>query len=295
MLSLLPLLHGDASGPFWAAWSWNPPVLVLLLSAGLVYGAALRYLRQRERPLPPAWQPIAFYAGLASAALALMGPLDLYNDELLTMHMLQHLVLIQVTAPLILLGRPVQLVLRGLPPERLGAVLRVALRPQWVRTALTVLTAPLTVTLLANAALVFWHFPRFYEAALYSTAVHDLEHVSFFVTALLFWWPIIDPVPRHHKLPALWAIAAIFATLVVSMSIGAIITLADRVIYPFYAGVPMPWDMAALTDQQVAGLIMWVGGGFLYMGAILALLARWLREEERRQETLAERRARHAL
>ncbi len=295
MVSLLPLLHGGATGPFWAAWSWNPPVLVALLVAALVYSAALRSLILRGRPRPPLWQAASFYAGLASAALALMGPLDLYNDELLTMHMLQHLVLIQITAPLILLGRPVQLVLRGLPAERVGAVLRVVLRPPWVRAGLTVLTAPLTVTMLANASIVFWHFPRFYEAALYSTAVHDLEHLSFFGTALLFWWPIIDPVPRHHKLPALWAIAAVFATMVVSMSIGAIITLADRVIYPFYASVSMPWGMTALTDQQVAGLIMWVGGGFAYMGVILALLVRWLREEEHRQATLAERHARHAL
>lgn len=291
---LLPLLHGQAAGPLWAAWNWNPPVLVSLLVAALVYGAALRTLRRRGRLRPPAWQPLAFYAGLASAAVALLGPLDLFNDELLTMHMLQHLVLIQVTAPLVLLGRPVQLVLRAMPPERVGAVLRVVLRPAWVRAILTVLTAPLTVTLLANAALVFWHFPRFYEAALYSDLVHELEHASFFGTALLFWWPIIDPVPRHHKLPALWSIAAIFATLVVSMSIGAIITLADRVLYPFYADVPMPWGLVALTDQQVAGLIMWVGGGFLYMGAILTLLARWLRDEEFRQTVLVGQHPEHA-
>jgi cytochrome c oxidase assembly factor CtaG len=251
----------------------------------------LRALVLRGARRPPLWQPLAFYLGLASAAIALLGPLDLYNDELLTMHMLQHLVLVQVTAPLLLLGRPVQVVLRGLPPQRVGDVTRAVLRPKWVRAALTALTAPLVVTMLHNGALVFWHFPRFYEASLYDDLVHELQHLSFFGTALLFWWPIIEPVPRHHKLPTLWAIAAVFATLVVSMSIGAIITLADRPIYPFYASVSMPWGLNALTDQQIAGLAMWVGGGFLYMGAIVALLAGWLREEERRQALLVDRRA----
>jgi len=291
MAIVLPLLHGDISGPFWAAWSWNPPIVVTLLTAALIYTASLRASALRGGRLPSRWHLIAFYAGLASAVVALLGPLDLYNDELLTMHMLQHLVLIQLTAPLLLLGRPVQVVLRGLPPQRVGALARVVLRPKWMRIALTLLTAPLVVTLLHNGALIFWHVPRFYEASLYDDFVHELQHLSFFLTALLFWWPIIEPVPRHHKLPALWAIAAVFATFVVSTSIGAIITLADRPIYAYYATIVMPWGLSVLTDQQIAGLTMWVGGGFVYMSVIVGLLANWLREEERQQALRGEQRA----
>ncbi|MCX2726983.1 cytochrome c oxidase assembly protein [Thermomicrobium sp. 4228-Ro] len=275
----LPVLHVCPTCPSVLGITLYPPALLLVFVPVLAYTLALWRLRQLGRMVPSSW-PALFYAGMLSALVALAGPLDTWNDELLTMHMAQHLVLIQITAPLILLGRPVQVMLRALPPQRAGVLTRLLLRPVWMRRLLTVLTAPLVATALANLALVVWHFPALYEQAVLRQPVHDLQHLSFFGTALLFWWPIIDPVPRHHRVSGLWASLMVFITAVVSTIIGAILTLADEVLYEPYRSVAMPWGFTPLVDQQLAGLLMWIGGGTLYLIIILALLARWLLREE---------------
>ena len=276
---LLPVLHVCPTCPSVFGITLYPPALLLVFVPVLAYTLALWRLRQLGRTVPSSW-PVSFYAGMLSALVALAGPLDTWNDELLTMHMAQHLVLIQITAPLILLGRPVQVVLRALPPQRAGTLTRLVLRPRWTRQLLRVLTAPLVATALANLALVVWHFPALYAQAVWQQWVHDLQHLSFFGTALLFWWPIIDPVPRHHRVSGLWASLMVFITAVVSTIIGAILTLADEVLYEPYRYVAMPWGFTPLVDQQVAGLLMWIGGGTLYVIVILILLARWLLHEE---------------
>jgi len=279
---LLPVLHTCPTCPSVLGITLYPPSLLLVVVPTLAYALALRRLRQAGRTVPASW-PLAFFAGMFSALLALAGPLDTWNDELLTMHMAQHLVLIQVTAPLLLLGRPVQVFLRALPPRRAGRLTRLVLRPVWSRRIVQLLTAPLVATALANLALVVWHFPALYERTIWNQGIHDLQHLSFFGTALLFWWPIIDPVPRHHRVSGLWASLMVFITAVVSTIIGAILTLADEVLYEPYRYAAMPWGFTPLVDQQVAGLLMWIGGGTLYVVIILVLLARWLLREEGRQ------------
>lgn len=276
---LLPILHSCPTCPSFFGLTLYPPALVLVLLPTLAYALALWRLQRTHRRVAASW-PLAFFAGMLSALIALAGPLDTWNDELLTMHMAQHLVLIQITAPLLLLGRPVQVFLRALPPRRAGRLTRLLLRPAWSRRILNVLTAPLVATALANVALVVWHFPALYERAVLSQPVHDLQHLSFFGTALLFWWPIIDPVPRHHRVSGLWASLMVFITAVVSTVIGAILTLADDVLYAPYRYAVMPWGFTPMLDQQVAGLLMWIGGGTLYVAIILVLLARWLLREE---------------
>lgn len=276
----LPILHGTVDGPFLLAWDISPLVAVGLLLAAAGYFLALRRLRLNGRATPPAWQIACYYGGLLAILVALMGPLDTFNDELFFLHMLQHLALMQIAAPLILLGRPVQLALRAISVRRSGPVLKTVLRPRWVRVALTLVTAPLVATLAYNANLIVWHVPGFYDAALRSDAIHELEHLLFFSFALLFWWPIIDPVPRHHRMATHWAIAAIFVTMVVGIGLGAILTLSPSVIYPFYDHTAKPWGLSPQVDQQIGGLIMWVGGGFVYLLVLAALLISYLGFED---------------
>ncbi len=276
----LPILHGTADGPFLKAWNFAPSIVIGLLIAGIGYYLALRQLAANRRRLPPIWQIASFYAGLVAVAIALLGPIDGFNDELFLMHMLQHLLLMQVAAPLVLLGRPVQVALRAISVKRSGPVLKTVLRPRVVRTGLTVLTAPLVATIAFNANLILWHVPNMYDTALKNGTIHDLEHAMFFGFALLFWWPIIDPVPRHHKMPKHWAIAAIFLTMVVGIGIGAILTLAQSLIYPFYATTAKPWGLSPMVDQQIGGLIMWVGGGFLYLLILVGELISFLGWED---------------
>ncbi len=269
---LLPILHGTVNGPFLAAWDFSPPVMIGVLLAAFGYYLAWRQLKLVGRATPPGWQIVCYYAGLATVIIALLGPIDTFNDELFFLHMAQHLALMQIAAPLILLGRPVQLGLKAISVKRSGPVLKKVLRLRAVRTSLALITAPLFATAAYNANLIFWHVPGMYDAALKNTNVHDVEHLMFFGFALLFWWPIIDPVPRHHKMAKHWAIAAIFMTMVVGIGIGAILTLSPSVVYPYYNGTVKPWGLSPLTDQQIGGLIMWVGGGFIYLFILIGLL-----------------------
>lgn len=269
---LLPILHGSVDGPFLAAWDFSPPIVIGLLIAAIGYELASRKLKVANRPAPPSWQVLSYFGGLLIVAVALMGPLDTFNDELFFLHMLQHLALMQLAAPLILLGRPVQLGLKAISVKRSGPVLKTVLRRRPVRAVLSVITMPLVAVIAYNANLVAWHVPGFYDAALRSDLIHEVEHLMFFGFALLFWWPIIDPVPRHHKMPKHWAIAAIFLTMVVGIGIGAILTLSPSVIYPFYLDTVKPWGLTPFVDQQIGGLIMWVGGGFLYLLILIGLL-----------------------
>jgi putative membrane protein len=281
---MLPLLHGYFDGPFLLAWQFDPVITVGLLAAGVIYWQAWRRVQASGHRQPPGWYALAFYSGLAAVAFSLLGPFETYNENLFILHMSQHLVLMQVAAPLLLLGRPVQLVLRALPPARTKQVVGAVFGRDWVRLAILGLTAPVTAFLLFNINLGFWHLPAYYEAALYNPWIHHFEHMVFFGFALLYWWTIIDPVPRHHRMRTLLAMGSVFLSMMVGSIIGAIITLSDSVIYPFYLDALNPWGISQLADQQIGGLIMWVGSGMLYFGVLFALVVRALHEDEARTE-----------
>jgi putative membrane protein len=268
------LLHRFYDGPFLLAWDFEPYIMFgLIFSAGL-YGLAVRQIRRKgSREIPKTW-PLAFYAGLALFAFALSGPLHTFNENSFALHMAQHVVMMLIAAPLLVLGRPVQVALMAISPARSGSVMKPVLRQGWVRSILTVLTNPIVVLVLLNANLVIWHFPAFYVAALESTLVHELEHLLFMGTALLFWWVIIDPVPRHHRVRADLAIVMLF----ISGSVGDLVALylifAPEVIYPFYLGTETLWGMSQHLDQRVGGVIMLVTGTAVYFGATFWLIAR---------------------
>jgi cytochrome c oxidase assembly factor CtaG len=269
---LLPLLHGSASGSFWTSWYLNPPVFFGLLAAAIGYGLALRQIKRSGHRMPPNWQPYCFYTGLLIVAISLLGPFDTFNDELFLMHMSQHLLLMQIAAPLLLLGRPAQIILRAISPRHSGPVIKKVVRPRPVRLLLTVMTAPLVVTLLFNGNMMFWHIPDLYIAALESDLVHEIEHMTFLGFSLLFWWPIIEPIPRHHKMKPIWALGSVFISMLVGIALGSIITLADSVLYDYYLGSAQVWGINPLEDQQYGGLIMWVGGGLVYLVVLFVML-----------------------
>jgi putative membrane protein len=268
------ILHSYYSGPFLLAWDVEPYIFFTLIFAGGLYALALsRISRLGQRDVPRSY-PIAYYAGLFVLAFAVAGPFHTYNSYSLSLHMAQHVAMMLIAAPLLVLGRPVQVALWAISPQRSGAVLGPMLRRRSIRGLLTTLTHPIVVLLLINVNLVIWHVPDFYVAALESKLVHEIEHVLFLGTALLFWWVIIDPVPRHHKVRADIAIIMLF----ISGSVGDLIALylifVPDVIYPFYLASEAPWGMTQLADQRVAGLIMLVVGTVIYFGATFTLIAR---------------------
>jgi cytochrome c oxidase assembly factor CtaG len=263
------LLHASTEGSVLAAWSFEPFVTVPLLLAGLAYYWGLR--GDRARVGLSRWRVAAFYSGLSAAALALVGPPGVWNDELFFLHMIQHLLLMMVAAPLLLLGRPIQLLFRAVPASQSGRVLRPILKHGWVRITLELVTFPAFVLVIYNANLVLWHLPPLYGLALDHWLAHELEHVTFISTALLLWWVLIDPVPRHHRASLHWLFGISFTNCVVGNLIAAALTLSPRVIYSHYQQADTPWGLSPLTDQHIGGMIMWLGGSAYFVLMFVAL------------------------
>ncbi|MEX2425415.1 MAG: cytochrome c oxidase assembly protein [Thermomicrobiaceae bacterium] len=277
---LMMILHGFYDGPFVLAWSFDPLVTSGLLAAATAYAWAWRNVRASGGVQPPSWYAWAYGAGIGSLAFALLGPLETYNEQLFTLHMAQHLVIMQVATPLLLFGRPVQLILRALPPRNTRQTVGFLFGKGNVRYAVIAITGPVLAFLLFSLNLGLWHLPSFYDAALTNEWVHHLQHLLFAGFSVVYWWVIIDPVPRHHRLPEGWAIGSIFLSMMIGSGIGAILTLSGSVLYPFYDGVINPWGWSPLVDQQVGGLIMWVGSFLLYAGFAIWLAAKFLARDE---------------
>jgi cytochrome c oxidase assembly factor CtaG len=250
---------------FLLSWPFDPWVVVPLLLTGIIYSRGWRWLRQRGARRFQTRQFYAFLSGLAALFLALASPIDPFADLLLQVHMVQHLLLMMVAPPLLWLGDPLLPLLRGLPqPIRIYWVAPF-LRLPAVRAAAHALTHPAIAWLLYTAVTWLWHVPRFYEIALGSGAWHVAEHACFLGTALLFWYPVIQPFPSRARWPR-WAILGyLLLADIQNTALSALLTFSDRVIYPHYSAMPRLWGISALEDQTAAGLIMWVPGSMAFL------------------------------
>lgn len=267
----------------WAAWSFDPAVVAGIVLAGGLYARGLSTLAckrpsGRQRVIRPR-QGWCFYAGLGLLGIALVSPLDALSATLLSAHMAQHLILLLLAPPLLVYGRPGLVLMMGLPRSvrsRLRAI-------EWgwgLRPLVTASRNPLLVLGALVGSMWAWHLPAFYEAAIANPVVHAAEHVTFLVTALAFWRLIIDASPRRRlSYPA--AIPLTFAVMLGSAALGALITLSPHVLYPVYRPGAALWGISALTDQQLAGALMWVPPGGAYLITMLVLARRWFAQLER--------------
>lgn len=268
-------------GDVWRAWSIDPWVLIGIGVAGWLYarGTSRVWRRAGAGRGIALWQLRCHAGGLLVLFIALVSPLDALGNTLFSVHMLQHELLIAVAAPLLVLGSPLVAYVWALPMQLRRAAGRSARREPF-RTAWHGLTHPLTAWTLHAAAVWLWHAPALYQATLTSDLVHALQHLSFFGTALLFWWVLLRP--GRQRLGYGIAVPYLFTTAVYGSALGALLTLASTPWYPAYTERARLWGMTGLEDQQLGGLIMWVPFGVLYTAAALALLAAWLRVLESR-------------
>jgi cytochrome c oxidase assembly factor CtaG len=211
--------------------------------------------------------------------VALLSPVDALGGILFSAHMAQHELLILVAAPLLVLGRPLAPFLWALPePARETA-------GRWSRAPAFAafwrwLTAPLVVFVLHGLALWIWHLPSLYQATLDDDFIHALQHLSFFASSALFWWALLHG--RFGRLGYGAAVLYVFLTSLHSGVLGALLTFAPRLWYPIYEARTSRWGLSPLEDQQLAGLIMWIPAGVVFIVLGLALFAAWLGEAERR-------------
>lgn len=250
-------------------WRWKPEVVggCLLLLGG--YGALARPLGRRA---------LLFAAGVAALLLALVSPLDrLAHAYLFSAHMAQHLLLVSIAPPLLLLGLPPRLLGRLLahpPARRLEAALGNPSVGWWAATGL----------------LWVWHLPALYGAALAHDGVHLVQHGLFLASATLFWWPLLAPATARPPLAPWTTFVYLFTAMAAGSVLGIVLAFAPPGLYPAYLTPPDGDGLAALVrdgwglspgdDQQLGGLLMWIPGGFLYSLALFGALARWFAEPE---------------
>jgi|SRR5689334_10308356 len=231
--------------PAWDRWNVHVSVAAGLVLLGGLY-VFLGGLKSARRHVA------SFVGALIVLFLALNGPLHNLSDTyLFNAHMGQHLLLTLVFPPLLLYGTPAH-------------VIRPLLRPRWIMALGRIVTRPLVAALLFTGPIVIWHSPVLYEAALRHHNLHILQHLVFLTTAVLMWWPVLSPVPELPRIPHLLQMLYLFL-LGIPMSVtGALITLSDSALYPFYAAAPIRvGGLSPLEDQQIGGLLMWVLGGLM--------------------------------
>jgi cytochrome c oxidase assembly factor CtaG len=264
-----------------ATWNWRPDVLLVIGLLGTAYVTGWVRLRRRVPRVARPWRLGLYLVGLATIGLALVSPVHALAAVLFLMHMVQHELLIMVAPPLLLLADPMAVILWGLPRRGRRLVGRLLARGGAVRRMLWALTWMPVAWGVYVVHLWAWHLPVAYQAVLRYGPLHDLQHLGFFATAVLFWWPIAAPAPRLHGfIPYGWRILYVLAATAQNTILGAAIALPGRLLYPYYASTPRLWGVSPLEDQAYGGGIMWEGGA-MFLIALLVLVARYLEREER--------------
>jgi putative membrane protein len=256
------------------AWEIEPSIVIGSLALLLAYLVTVRFRLTRKTTY--------FTAGVLIMLLDLVGPLDVLGDSyLFSAHMLEHLVLVLAIPPLLLLG---------LPADTAAAILR------WApaRRVEAVVGRPAVAWAIGIGTLWVWHLPVLYNATLASEGVHIAEHLSFLVTATVFWWPVLSPL-RGRAMDTAPALAYLISAAVANTVLGVLLTFAPLGLYPAYLHpvdelgalslIRTGWGLDAVADQQLGGVLMWVLGTFTFLWAILATLVRWYRSEQNRANT----------
>ena len=283
---LIPVVAHPGQPPephdLWGAWNLDPVLLGGLLLAVWAY-----WRGQTSGPRRPvdSWRARCFAVALVALGLALLSPLDALSGALASAHMVQHLLLLLVAAPLLALSAPSSAILRGSPLALRRASGRWRRRLGLTHGNLGVLRHPAVVWLLSVGVLWFWHAAAPYDATLDNEFLHVLEHASFLVTAVLFWQVVVGGRGAARVSGGL-GVLLVFAMAMQSVFLSVLLTFARTPWYSGYAETTAPWGLDPLTDQQLAGVIMWIPAGGIYLVVALALLVTWIRATEREDVAL---------
>jgi cytochrome c oxidase assembly factor CtaG len=234
---------------------------------------------------------VSFYLGCLTVVLALESQLDIWADSLFVAHMTQHVLLLSVAPPLIVLAAPWTQIWRPLPLGFRRTVAKAIVRSRWLRPVRLLahfVARPLPAWLLFNVNLVLWHAPGLFDATLRNQTLHDLEHATFFFTGLLFWTQVFDSPPFRARLDWLQRVAYLIAAMLVGWVVAVVLAFASAPLYaPYAAIVHRPGGLSALNDQRLAAGVMWVPGSLTFTVAILVFFYRWLDPAPQRRIAVA--------
>ena len=256
-----------------ASWTLSPGVLAAVALAGGLYQHRWRAARAEAGARgAPVWRLACFATGLALVLAALVSPIDRLGEQLFVMHMVQHLLLLDLASIALICG-----------------FTRVILRPvtrrvQRLERAAGPLATPAFAVALYVGGMALWHVPALYDAALEHPALHALEHVTFAVAGGLYWWHLLSPIRSRHRLGGMGPVAYMFSAKVMVGLLGIVLTFSPDALYAFYEQRPRYWGMSAVTDQNVGGAVMAIQQSLVMGIALAVLLVRQLGEAEREQQ-----------
>ena len=258
-------------------WNLEPAVILPLALAVIVW---LRLVGRIDRAHPatpvPRRRTVAFLGGLAVIAFALLSGIDTWDTTLFSVHMVQHLLLTLVAAPLIALGAPITLLLRAATPDVRHRLILPILHSRIVR----IVSFPVVAWLLFAGVMWGTHFSPLFDASLENPLVHDLEHALYLGAGLLFWWPAVGLDPSPWRMPHPVRVMYVFLQMPQNTFLAVTILSSGAVLYRHYATLVRPWGPSALDDQRVAGSLMWLVGDILFLAAVGAILAGWMAHEK---------------
>ena len=271
----------------WTSWSFDALVVASLALSAFIYTRGVHRLWNsagRGRGVTVG-QRARFWTGWIVLAVALVSPVHAIGSLLFSVHMTQHELLMVVAAPLLVTSQPLvasawafeRTTLANISQWRIGHV-RVshAANKAWQR-----ISTPAVALAIHVVAVLAWHLPALYQATLRSDAMHALQHASFFMSAIAFWWGLL----RARREAAAAGVAYLFIAMMITGVFGALLTFARELWYPAYAATAPAWGVSAIDDQRLGGMIMWIPGGLSYLGAALWLMGMWLREDRARVDT----------
>ncbi len=268
--------------PFTWPWRWEV-ALPLALWAGLYTAGWYRLYRRGHRRLASWWALAVHTAAVLAVVLALLTPVYTWSRYLFSVNMAHHMLLLMVAPPLFWLARPFPILLWTLPRGVRQRLPRGLASGRAVREAIRWLTNPGLAWLVFAATFWTWHTPEMYNAAMRRLFLEDLQHATFFFTALLFWWHVVAAAPRWHgRISYGWRIGYVMAALAQNEILAVAITFANTLWYTYYQEVPRLWGLSPLDDQRLGGAIMWVPGGMMYGIAAVVLLYKIIAAEEKK-------------
>lgn len=262
--------------PGFESWTCPVPLTLTLILTACLYLRGWLHLRLGSFNVIPAWRAGSFLLGLFLIWVALGSPLAAFDEELLTVHMIQHLLLMTFAPALILVGAPLMPLFHGLPRQFVQSVLGPLFRWPPVQRLGRVLSRPAFCWLAGAGALVLWHVPAAFTLALQSETWHVVEHASFLAAGFLFWWPVVQPWPSIAEFPRWSILLYLFLATLPCDILSAFLAFCERVVYPAYLSAPRPFGISALEDQQLAGALMWTCVTFVYLVPATILTTRLL-------------------
>lgn len=262
-------------------WTFEPlPTLGILVALVIWWRLVWRVDAAHPTHPVPRRRSLAFGLGMGAIAVALLSGIDRYDTTLFSVHMVQHVLLTFVAAPLIALSGPITLLLRAASP---------GVRQRWILPALharvlRVLAFPVVAWVVFAAVMWASHFSPLFDAALEDPLLHDLEHALFLGTGLLFWWPVVAVDPGPWRMPYPVRALYVFLQMPQNTFLAVVLLGATTVLYPHYATTGRTWGPTPLADQATAAGIMWIVGDAVFLIAILAVIGAWMRAEARDAE-----------